>query len=83
MIEIHRLAHDDEPLHLNPDLITMIEHTPDTVVTLATGQKVVVSETPDELLGRIRAWRVGILADALASKPPRVRPGDTIHLREA
>jgi flagellar protein FlbD len=70
MIVIHRLAHEDEPLHLNPDMIATIEHTPDTVVTLTTGHKFVVSDTPEELVGRIRAFRVGMLADALAARRP-------------
>jgi flagellar protein FlbD len=75
MIEIHRLAHEDEPLHLNPDLIATIENTPDTVVTLTTGQKIVISDSADELIGRIRAYRVGMLADALNSRPQRtLRP---------
>jgi flagellar protein FlbD len=71
MIVLHRLGHDDEPFHANPDLFQAIEETPDTVITLTTGQKVVVAETPDEVVGRIRIWRVGILSDALASRRPR------------
>ncbi|HEY6780204.1 MAG TPA: flagellar FlbD family protein [Thermoleophilaceae bacterium] len=71
MIVLHRLGHDDEPFHLNPDLFQTIEETPDTVITLTTGQKVVVAESPDDVVGRIRIWRVGILSDALASRRPR------------
>jgi flagellar protein FlbD len=70
MIVLHRLGHDDEPFHLNPDLFQTIEETPDTVITLTTAQKVVVSEAPDEVVARIRTWRVGILSDALASRRP-------------
>jgi flagellar protein FlbD len=68
MIELHRLAHDDEPLHLNPDLIATIEGTPDAVITLTTGQKLVAAESPADLVARIRAYRVGILAEALAER---------------
>ena len=70
MIVLHRLGHDDEPFHLNPDLFATIEETPDTIITLTTGQKVVVAESPDEVVGHIRVWRVGILSDALASRRP-------------
>ena len=34
MIPLHRLTHPDDPVYINPDLIQMIEATPDTVVTL-------------------------------------------------
>ena len=54
MIVLHRLGHDDEPFHLNPDLFQTIEETPDTVITLTTAQKIVVSESPDEVVARIR-----------------------------
>jgi flagellar protein FlbD len=71
MIVVHRLAHDDEPIYLNPDLIQWIEETPDTVITLTSGVKVVVSDSPDELVGRVRAYRVGMLAEALNGRGPR------------
>ena len=60
MIELHRLGHQREPFQLNPDLIVTVEAHPDTVVTLATGTKVVVAETPDEIAGAVRDWRVSI-----------------------
>jgi uncharacterized protein YlzI (FlbEa/FlbD family) len=44
MITLHRLGIRSEELQLNPDLITTVEAHPDTVITLATGAKVVVCE---------------------------------------
>jgi flagellar protein FlbD len=38
---------------LNIDLIVTIEQTPDTLVSLTTGDRVIVRETPDELVTRI------------------------------
>ncbi len=67
MIELHRLAHEAEPFHLNPDLIVTIESCPDTVVTLSSGQKLLVCEPPEEVVAEIRAWRASVLDDALAS----------------
>ncbi len=67
MIVLHRLGHDAEPFHLNPDMILTVEATPDTVVTLASGSKIVVLENPDRVVGEIRAWRADILSDALSS----------------
>jgi flagellar protein FlbD len=64
MITLHRLGIRSEELHLNPDLITTIEAHPDTVITLATGSKVVVSEPPDEIAEAVREWRAGILDEA-------------------
>jgi flagellar protein FlbD len=45
------------PLVLNSDLIEHIETTPDTVITLTTGQIWRVRETAEEVLERIVAFR--------------------------
>jgi flagellar protein FlbD len=59
MIVLHRLGHNEQ-FQLNPDLIVTVEAHPDTVITLATGTKVVVAESPDELAELVRGWRVSI-----------------------
>jgi flagellar protein FlbD len=59
MIVMHRLG-QNEPFQLNPDLIVTVEAHPDTVVTLATGTKIVVAESPDEVAAGVRDWRVSI-----------------------
>jgi flagellar protein FlbD len=64
MITLHRLGIRSEELHLNPDLITTVEAHPDTVITLATGSKVVVSEAPEEIAEAVREWRAAILDEA-------------------
>ena len=69
MIALHRLARPPEPFLLNPDLVQVVESTPDTHVTLTTGMRYVVTETPDEVVAAIRAWRAGVLTDALAASP--------------
>lgn len=69
MILLHRLAHTREPIHLNPDLISLVEETPDCHVTLTTGTRYVVMESADEVVAAVRAWRVEILAEALARTP--------------
>ncbi len=66
MIRLHRLAKGSEPYLVNPDLIMHVEAMPDTHVTLTTGTRYVVEETPDEIVAAVRSWRVRILADALA-----------------
>jgi flagellar protein FlbD len=62
MIVLHRLTHPDQPFYLNADLIHTVEATPDTVVSLANSAKVIVIETPEEIVALIREWRVSIVA---------------------
>jgi flagellar protein FlbD len=50
MIELTRL--NDRPFILNAELIKFIEQTPDTIVTLRDGEKVLVKEAPDEVVRR-------------------------------
>jgi flagellar protein FlbD len=45
------------PLVINSDLIEHIEVTPDTVVSLTTGQKFIVLETADEVIERVIRFR--------------------------
>jgi len=49
------------PLVINSDLIEHIEATPDTVVSLTTGQKFIVRETADEVIERVIRFRREIL----------------------
>lgn len=65
MITLNRLGHSDEPFQLNPDMVVIVESTPDTVITLATGAKVVVAETPEEVASALHAYRAEVLSDAL------------------
>ena len=86
MITLNRLGHSDEPFQLNPDMIVTIESTPDTVITLATGAKVVVAETPTEVAGAVHEYRAAVLGEAFrrrsAQRQPSAGPGhrDPPHL---
>jgi uncharacterized protein YlzI (FlbEa/FlbD family) len=62
MITLHRLKHRDECFQLNPDMIVSVESTPDTVITLATTAKVVVSDTPAQIADAVRRWRMEVFA---------------------
>ena len=48
MIRLTRLG--GEAFLLNADLIKYVESRPDTFITLTTGDRVVVAESPDEVL---------------------------------
>jgi flagellar protein FlbD len=66
MLLLHRLGRS-APFHLNGDLILTVEACPDTVVTLTTGARIVVTETADEVVAAVREWHTGIAARALAT----------------
>ncbi len=55
MIFLTRLNHSS--VVLNSDLIEHIESTPDTVITLTTGQRITVLETAREVVLAVRDWR--------------------------
>jgi flagellar protein FlbD len=44
-------------LVVNVDLILSIEQTPDTVIAFANGDKLLVRETPGELMERVLEYR--------------------------
>jgi flagellar protein FlbD len=47
---------------LNSDLIEYVETTPDTVISLTTGQKLMVRETAEEIVSRVVQYRRSIVA---------------------
>ena len=55
MIRLTRL--NNRSLVVNPDLIKFIENAPDTVITLITGEKIVVLESAEEVMTRIVDYR--------------------------
>jgi flagellar protein FlbD len=65
MIELHKLSTQREAFQLNVDLIERIDASPDCHVTLTSGQRIAVTESVDEVVGKIKAWRVDVLARAL------------------
>ncbi len=50
MITVTRL--DKRVVVINADLIKMIESTPDTIITLTSGDTIVVRESVDEIVRR-------------------------------
>jgi flagellar protein FlbD len=68
MIILHRLGHQAEQMHLNPDLIITIEANPDTVIALTTGAKIVVAESAEQVALAARHYRIEILAGAMARR---------------
>ena len=62
MIELTRL--NGEQMVVNSDLIRYAEASPDMVITLITGDKIVVSESTAELIERVIAFRARLLQHA-------------------
>ena len=60
MIQLTRL--NNQPLAVNSDLIKFVEQAPDTVITLVTGEKLVVRESAREILQRIVDFRRSVLS---------------------
>ena len=65
MITLHRLGHPADQLHVNHDLIVSVEGHPDTVIHLTTGDRIVVAETPREVVDKVRDCRIEILTGAM------------------
>ena len=76
MIRLTRLNHT--PVVLNSDLIEHVEVTPDTVISLTTGQKIMVLESPDEVVERVIEFRRAI-SDCLGRSHARLINEDSEH----
>ncbi len=55
MIELSLI--NDTHIVLNSDLIEFMEATPDTVISLSTGKKVIVKESVAEVIGKVVRFR--------------------------
>ncbi|HWY04033.1 MAG TPA: flagellar FlbD family protein [Candidatus Acidoferrum sp.] len=59
MIQLTRL--NNHPLVVNSDLIKFVEQSPDTVITLLSGEKIVVRESAPDVLERVVQFRRSVL----------------------
>ena len=60
MIKVSRLKSRDHELVLNAELIETIEETPDTVITLHNGKKMIVEESMDEVVQKVIDYKRAI-----------------------
>jgi flagellar protein FlbD len=65
MIQLTRL--NNSALIVNSDLIKFVEQSPDTVITLLNGEKIIVREHVDQILERIVAFRRSVLQGIAAA----------------
>ena len=61
MIEVTKMS--GQKILVNPDLIEMVEETPDTVMTLTTGRKIIVKESRQDVKNLVKLYRKDIFAD--------------------
>jgi flagellar protein FlbD len=76
MIRLTRL--NNRPLVVNSDLIKFIENAPDTVITLVTGEKIVVLETAEEVITRTFEYRRRLRGPQLVV-PPSENPVEQLE----
>lgn len=69
MIRLTRI--NQVPLVLNSDLIEHIEATPDTVIALTSGQKMLVMESTDEIVQKVIDFRRAIAHQPESALGPR------------
>ncbi len=70
MIQLTRL--NGISILLNSDLIKIAEASPDTMLTLISGEKLIVRETCAEVMERVVDYRAGLLASVAKRLPPGV-----------
>lgn len=61
MIELTRL--NGTVFGLNPELIEVVDSTPDTVITLTTGRKFIVKESRQEVKNLVLSYKKAIFAE--------------------
>jgi len=77
MIHVTRLNHSK--VVLNSDLIEQVESTPDTVISLTNGERIMVRESPEEVISLVVEFQRSILHPVERAAPvdtnPRHLPG--------
>lgn len=60
VIKVTRLRSPQADLVVNAELIETVEATPDTVITLTTGHKIIVQESVDAVIAAVVAYKRSI-----------------------
>ncbi len=61
MIEVTKI--NGEKILVNPQLFEIVEETPDTVITMTTGKKIIVKESRQEVKNLVKLYRKDVLAE--------------------
>lgn len=60
MIEVTKL--NGTKVLINPDLMELVEESPDTIISFTTGKKIIVKESRQELKNLVKSYRKDIFA---------------------
>ena len=55
MIDVTKM--NGQKVSINPNLIEVIEETPDTMISFSTGRKIIVKESRQELKNLVKSYR--------------------------
>ncbi|MBP8714433.1 MAG: flagellar FlbD family protein [Lachnospiraceae bacterium] len=61
MIEVTKI--NGTKILINPDLMELVEETPDTVITFTTGRKIIVKESRQEIRNLVKLYRKDIFVN--------------------
>ncbi len=75
MIAVTRL--NGTPMIVNSEQIAWIEYNPDTVIALMNGEKLIVRETPEVLIERVKEFK-RVLASGLPRGGPSLPACDVV-----
>ena len=54
---------NNKEFYLNCDLIERLESTPDTVITMTNGKKLIVNESPEVIIDKILGFKRRFMTD--------------------
>ena len=60
MIEVTKI--NGSKVLVNPDLIELVEETPDTVISFTTGRKIIVKKSRQDVKNLVKSYRKDIFA---------------------
>lgn len=72
MIRVTRL--DGTPMLVNLDQINWVEFTPDTVISLANGEKLLVRDGAEAILRRVQDYKRDILTPVVGGRRAEPQP---------
>ncbi len=61
MIDVTKI--NGQKILVNPHLFEVVEETPDTVLTLTTGRKIIIKESRQEIKNLVKLYRKDIFMD--------------------
>lgn len=67
MIRLNRLNNTE--IVVNAELIEYMEETPDLVITLTSGRRIVVVQSLSEVIDRIISYKAKIISSAAPAEP--------------